>query len=82
MQTQNGGDTAVLRRKGLQANQVKIMVEEEDSRDGERDHAGEKVGTMMLWSGAFDPVETSVSGAGVSAGFFEHGRITNFNHQF
>jgi hypothetical protein len=53
MQTFNGPDTATLRYRGLSARAVKVHVEEEKSRDREKQHANENVGYMALWDGCF-----------------------------
>jgi hypothetical protein len=53
MQSFNGPDTATLRYQNLDAQGVRVFVEEERSRDQDMAHANEKIGYMALWIGAF-----------------------------
>ena len=51
MQTTDGGDTSALRYRNLDNNSVQIFVEEEQSRDNERNHTTENVGYLLLEPG-------------------------------
>ncbi len=48
MQDHDGGDTAGIRHKNLGSNSVEIMIEEEESKDSEKNHTTEVVGYMIL----------------------------------
>ena len=48
MQTQNGGDTAVLRTKQVSTDTVQIKVEEEQSKDTETRHIRETIGYFSI----------------------------------
>ncbi|MFC4879154.1 gp53-like domain-containing protein [Microbulbifer halophilus] len=48
MQTFDGGDTAVLRRKNLTSSSVQVKVEEEQSDDSEVAHTTEVVGYIIM----------------------------------
>ena len=48
MQTFDGGDSAVLRRRNLTATSVQVKVEEEQSKDSETAHTTEVVGYILM----------------------------------
>ena len=48
--TTNGGDTANLRWKSKTTSSVRVQVDEEQSRDSETKHTGEKVIYFAVWS--------------------------------
>ena len=51
MQTRDGGDAAVLRHRSSTSTSVTVWVEEETSRDSERNHTTEVAGILALESG-------------------------------
>jgi hypothetical protein len=54
MQTADGMNTAGMRYKALNGDQAQVFIEEETSKDKERDHTTEVVGYITLWGDSID----------------------------
>jgi len=54
MQTADGMNTAGMRYKTLTGDATQVFIEEETSKDKERDHTTEVVGYIALWGDAID----------------------------
>lgn len=81
MQSMNDDNAGVLRFKGLQKHQAKIFVENERSAGQAKAHEAESVGTLLLYTGAFDEQYNQAVQPPLASGEHEMGTITNLDHQ-